>query len=166
MPDRSPNGAVGWKCVISDLLGLECLALTAVIRHDRRHGSRTAGKSKAGSRGVRRAPARPVQHEMGHSRTQATPQGGGLQLAENITIGARETAKVAEAAAPRSFRHGCREISHEPVSRRWYKERESAMPGEGMALAGPIQSKGAWRLGGNHAPAGRVRYPSGSRQHP
>ena len=138
LPDRSPNGAV-----IPDLLGLECLALTAVIRHDRRRGSRTAGKSKAGSRGVRSAPARPVQNVIRLSRPQATPQGGRLQLAENTTIGARETAKVAEAAASRSFRDGCREITHEPVSRRWYKKRGSAMPGDGMALAGPIRSKGA-----------------------
>ena len=55
--------------------------------------------------------------------------------------------KVAEVAAPRSFRHGCREITHETSLPRWYKERGAPCRGDGMALAGLDPIEGACRLG-------------------
>jgi hypothetical protein len=124
--------------------------------------------SRKGSHGS----ARPVQHEMGHSRTKATPQGGGLQLTENTTIGARGTPKVAEAAAPRSFsRRLSRDYSRASLGS-MVQKRGSAMPGEGMALAGPIQSKGAavggttLRRVGSATLQGRVGIPDGRRRPP
>lgn len=103
---------------------------------------------------------------MGHSRTQATPQGGRWQLAENGTIGACETAEVAEALAPRSFRGGCREITHESVCRRVVQREGSAMPGGRHGARGPDPIEGNLAVGGNYAPAVGSATVQGSRQRP
>ena len=81
--------------------------------------------------------ARPVQHEMGPSRTQATP-----------------------------LRDSCREITHEPVSRRCTKRGGAPCRGERHGARRARSNRKELRGWGNHAPAGRVRYLSGSRRHP